>query len=88
MEEISRGMQDHSTTTRGPNALDKFLWKNDFLWYHDHLYLCKNSQLKHKVLLELHTSPIGGHSGFLKTYHKIKKDFFRKVLKLMFKILF
>jgi hypothetical protein len=59
-----------------PSALDKFVWKNDSLWYQDHLYLCKNSQLKQKVLLELHTSPIGGHSGFLKTYHRIKKDFF------------
>jgi hypothetical protein len=25
--------------------------------------------------MELHTSPIGGHSRFLKTYYKIKKDF-------------
>jgi hypothetical protein len=59
-----------------PSALDKFVWKNDLLWYHDCLYLYKNSQLKQKVLLELHTSPIWGHSGFLKTYHRIKKDFF------------
>jgi hypothetical protein len=61
-----------------PSALDKFVWKNDSLWYQDCLYLCKNSQLKQKVLLELHTSPIGGHSRFLKTYHRIKKDFFFK----------
>jgi hypothetical protein len=38
---------------------DTFTWKNDSLWYTDHLYLCKNSQLKQKVLLELHTSPVG-----------------------------
>ena len=31
--------------------------------------------------MELHTSPIGGHSGFLKTYHKVKKEFFWKCLK-------
>jgi hypothetical protein len=59
-----------------PSSLDNFVWKNDFLWYHDRLYLCKNSQLKQKVLLALHTSPVGGHLGFLKTYHRIKKDFF------------
>jgi hypothetical protein len=29
-----------------PNSLDNVLWKNDFLWYHDLLYLCKNSQLE------------------------------------------
>jgi hypothetical protein len=70
-----------------PRALDKFVWKSDFLWYHDRLYLCKNSQLKQKVLMELHTSPTRGHLGLLKTYHKIKKDFSGKVLKLMFQIL-
>jgi hypothetical protein len=67
------------------NASNTFTWKNDSLWYKDHLYLCKNSQLKQKVLLELHTSPVGGHSGFLKTYHRVKKDFFWDGLKLMFK---
>jgi hypothetical protein len=63
------------------SALDTFTWKNDSLWYKDLLYLCKNSQLKQKVLLELHTSPIGGHSRFLKTYHRVKKEFFWDGLK-------
>jgi hypothetical protein len=31
--------------------------------------------------LELHTSPLGGKSGFLKTYHRVKKDFFGDGLK-------
>jgi hypothetical protein len=75
---IQRLQQDSS-------ASDTFTWKNYSLWYKDRLYLCKNSQLKQKVLLELHTSPIGGHSGFLKTYHRVKKDFFGMALKLMFK---
>jgi hypothetical protein len=39
-----------------------FTWKNDSLCYKYRLYLCKNSQLKQKVLLELHTSLVGGHS--------------------------
>jgi len=26
--------------------------------------------------MELHTSPLRGHSGFLKTYHRVKKEFF------------
>jgi hypothetical protein len=66
---IQRLQQDSS-------ASDTFTWKNDSLWYKYHLYLCKNSQLKHKVLLELHTSRVGGHSRFLKTYHRVKKEFF------------
>jgi hypothetical protein len=32
--------------------------------------------------LELHISPIGGHSRLLKIYHKIKNDFFYESLKL------
>ena len=40
-----------------PSPSDTFSWKNDPLWYKDHLYLCKNSQLKQNILLELHTSP-------------------------------
>ena len=31
--------------------------------------------------MELHTSPLGGHSRFLKTYHMVKKDFFWDGLK-------
>ena len=29
-----------------PSTSNTFCWKNDSLWYKDHLYLCKNSQLK------------------------------------------
>jgi hypothetical protein len=31
--------------------------------------------------LELHTSLVGGHSGFLRTYHRFKKEFFWDGLK-------
>ena len=60
-------LQQYSSTS------NTFSWKNDSLWYKDHLYLCKNSQIKQNILLELHTSPLGGHSGSLKTYHRVKK---------------
>ena len=59
-----------------PSTSDTFSWKNDSLWYEDRLYICKNSQLKKNTILELHTSPLGGHSRFLKTYHWVKKEFF------------
>ena len=71
---IRKIQQDSSTS-------DTFSWQNDSLWYKDCLYLCKNSQLKQKILMELHTSPLGGHSVFLKTYHRVKKDFFLDGLK-------
>jgi hypothetical protein len=71
---IQRLQQDSS-------ASDTFTWKNDSLWYKCLLYLCKNSKLKQKALLELYTSLVGGHSGFLKTYHRVKKDLFWDGLK-------
>jgi hypothetical protein len=58
------------------SELDTFTWKNDSLWYKYCLYLCNKSQLKQKALLELHTSLVGGHFIFLKTYHRVKKEFF------------
>jgi hypothetical protein len=63
------------------SASDTFTWKNDSLWYNYRLYLHKNSQLKQKVLLELHTSQVGGHLRFLKTYHEMKKEIFWDGLK-------
>ena len=42
-----------------PSTYDTFSWENDSLWYKDHLYICKNSQLKQNILLELPTSPLG-----------------------------
>ena len=66
---------------KDPSVSDTFVWKNDSLWYKDHLYIYKESQLKQKVLMELHTSLIGGHSGFLKAYHRVKKEFFWEGLK-------
>ena len=59
-----------------PGTSITFSWKNDSLWYKDRLYLCNNSQLKQNILLELHTSSLGGHSRFLKTYHRVKNFFF------------
>ena len=67
---LIRNLQQDSITS------DTFSWQNDSLWYKDRLYLFKNSQLKQNILMELHTSPLGGHSGVLKTYHRFKKEFF------------
>ena len=59
-----------------PNTYDTFIWKNDPLWYKDCLYLCKNSQLRKNILLELHTSPLRGHSGFFKNLPQGQEVFF------------
>ena len=59
-----------------PSTYDTYIYKNDSLCYKYRLYLCKNSQLKQKIILEFHTSPLGGHSIFLKTNHRVKDEFF------------
>ena len=66
---------------KDPNVSDTFVWNNDSLCYKDRLYMCKESKLKQKVLLELDTSLIGWHSWFLKTYHRVKKEFFWEGIK-------
>jgi transposase InsO family protein len=40
------------------------------------LYLSKQSKLKSIVLFELHATPTVGHSGFTKTYDRVKRSFF------------
>jgi hypothetical protein len=40
------------------------------------LYLSKQSKLKSTVLSELHATPTAGHSGFTKTYDRVKRSFF------------
>ena len=59
-----------------PSTSDTFSWKNDSLWYKYRLYICKNSHLKQNILLELHTSPLGGHSRFLKYLPQGEEIFF------------
>ena len=62
------------------SSSNTFRWKYDLQWYKDLLYIGNISQLKQKVLFEFH-SLIGGHLGFLKTYHRVKKYLFWDGLK-------
>ena len=58
-----------------PSTFDTFSWKNDSLWHKHRLYICNNSQLKQKILLELHSSPLGGDLGIFKNLPH-SEDFF------------
>jgi hypothetical protein len=40
------------------------------------LYLSKQSKLKSTILSELHATPTAGHSGFTKTYDRVKRSSF------------
>ena len=70
MQKIFQSIQDGTTST------GKFSVTNGLLLYKGCIYLGDRCKLKGKVLELVHDSPLGGHSGFLKTLHRAKKDWF------------
>jgi hypothetical protein len=56
-----------------------YSWHDDELHYKGHLYLSKQSQLKATVISKLHANPTAGHSGFTKTYDRVKCYFYGMV---------
>jgi hypothetical protein len=63
-------LQDNSLVSPG------YPCDNDEIRYKGRLYLSKQSQLKSTMLSELHATPTTGHSGFTKTYDRVKRSFF------------
>ena len=57
-------------------ATGKFSLQNGLLLYKGKIYLRRNFSLKSKVLSLEHDSPLGRHSGYLKTFHRDKRDWF------------
>ena len=56
----------------GTNSFPGFTFCNGLLFYKDRLYLGdSNKNLKDVVLQQVHDSPLGGHSGYLKTLHRL-----------------
>jgi hypothetical protein len=53
----------------------RYSWHNEEIHYKGCLYLCKQSQLKSTMLSEIHASPTTGHSGFTKTYERVKHNY-------------
>ena len=49
--------------------------------YKDRIWIGCNSALQTKLITALHSSAVGGNSGQLATYHRIKKMFYWKGLK-------
>lgn len=53
-----------------------FSLHNGLLLYKGRVFMWPTCALKPKVLHLVHDSPLGGHVGFLKSYHRLKQDFF------------
>ena len=53
-----------------------YAMQNGLLLYKGKIYLRSCDALKVAVLQQVHDSPLGGHSGFLKTLHRVQRDFY------------
>ena len=53
-----------------------FSLHNGLLLYKGRVFLWPTCTLKAKVFHLVHDNPLGGHAGFLKSYHRLKQDFF------------
>ena len=58
-----------------PNFVPHFSLKDGLLRYMNRLWLGTNTDLKYKVLVAFHASPMGGHSGVPVTYRRLKQVF-------------
>lgn len=52
-----------------------FSLQNGIIRYKNRIWLGSLTHLQDKILVALHTSPMGGHSGVEATYNRIKKLF-------------
>jgi hypothetical protein len=58
----------------GMSSMEHWEWNRDILWYLGRIFVCPKLKLKKQIFMESHDSPVAGHSGFLNTYQRIKKD--------------
>jgi hypothetical protein len=66
---------------KDPNPSSIYTWHENILRYKDHLVLSPSSELKPRILNELHSSAIVGHSGLQKTYSHAHRSFLWEVTK-------
>lgn len=52
-----------------------FVLKQGLIYFKERMWLPEESPMKAKILQALHSSAVGGHSGFPVTYHRVKKLF-------------
>ena len=60
----------------GGNPPKGFSLVDGLLFFKGRIYLGSNSPLKSSILHHVHNGPLGGHSGYVKTLHRVKQDFY------------
>lgn len=57
------------------NAVPDFTLKEGVLYFKGRMWIGTNSAVQQKILANLHSSPVGGHSGITVTYQRVKSLF-------------
>lgn len=69
------------TLHNNPDAAGKFNLQNGLLLYKGQIFLGPTCSMKSKVMSLVHNSPLGRHLGYLKTFHRAKRDWFWRGMK-------
>ncbi|KAL5815901.1 hypothetical protein ACOSQ3_024279 [Xanthoceras sorbifolium] len=62
-------------------GVERYKINNSLVYYKSYLYVPDVPGLRHEILAHFHESKEGGHSGWLRTYMKIKHFFYWEGLK-------
>jgi transposase InsO family protein len=65
--------------------MEHYQLKQGIIYHKGRIWVGMNLEMQKQLLTALHASPLGGHSGFPVTYHKVKKLFSWPKLKTMVK---
>jgi len=60
--------------TENPDS--PYTWRNGLLHYKNRVVIAPNSDIIQQLLREFHDSPLGGHSGVLRTYKRLAQQFY------------
>ncbi|CAL9031829.1 unnamed protein product [Prunus brigantina] len=58
-----------------PTAKPHYSWQNNCLYYRERIFVPTSSKWRTMILEEFHSTPMGGHSGQLRTYKRILRNF-------------
>ena len=73
--DICKRLEDHK------GGVERFCYKNGLLYYKNYVYVPGVPGLREEILAHFHNSKEGGHSGWLRTYVRIKHFFYWEGLK-------
>ncbi|PNX93203.1 hypothetical protein L195_g016354 [Trifolium pratense] len=86
LDEVRRCTENDSQlqgliNTSDPVHGHQFVRKNGLVYWNNKIVLPDDKNLKTKLLLEFHSSPVGGHAGIARTIARIAAQFFWKNMK-------